>query len=395
VSWRWAHCLIQRGGPTEALRLCRDAAAGLPEEEALLRAVLAAGESGALLALTRYDEAVDAARQALQATERAERSYLPPRDRVRLALARARAHGTLGVVSRLRQDEQGAVAHFERAAADAAAAGEERLRHAALFNLGAVRFVAGDLDGASAALEELLPQMEARGDSHGQGRVLHALAAIHLARDDPSSALDLLDRACAIKERMGDVNGTANSQNSRAMALLRLGRLPEARAAVERALAVPAADAEAWARCYFLTTRAAIDLVSGAVDVALDGYRDALRQPGIAGTDAQARASVQLVLALLVAGDADAAERLLQKPVGQQELAVRLERRFAAGVLGLARDAPAEARAAAREIEHDALPAYPAYRTAATALLTAADAPGPVDLAAVVATLFTAPAVTP
>jgi hypothetical protein len=32
------------------------------------------------------------------------------------------------------------------------------------------------------------------------------------------------------------------------------------------------------------------------------------------------------MLALLVAGDADAAERLLQKPVGQQELAVRLER---------------------------------------------------------------------
>jgi tetratricopeptide (TPR) repeat protein len=237
--------------------------------------------------------------------------------------------------------------------------------------------------------------MEARGDSHGQGRVLHALAAIHLARDDPSSALDLLDRACAIKERMGDVNGVANSQNSRAMALLRLGRLPEARAAVERALAVPAADAEAWARCYFLTTRAAIDLVSGAVDVALDGYREALRQPGIAGTDAQARASVQLMLALLVAGDTDAAERLLQKPVGQQELAVRLERRFAAGVLGLARGGPAEARAAAREIEHDALPACPVYRTAATALLTAADAPGPVDLAAVVATLFTAPAVAP
>jgi tetratricopeptide (TPR) repeat protein len=195
-------------------------------------------------------------------------------------------------------------------------AGEERLRHAALFNLGALRFVAGDLDGASAALEELLPRMEARGDGHGQGRVLHALAAIHLARDEPSAALALLDRACAIKERMGDVNGAANSQNSRAMALMRLGRLPEGRAAVERALAVPAADAEAWARCYFLTTRAAIDLLSGAVDVALDGYREALRQPGIAGTDAQARASVQFALALLVAGDTDAAERLLQETGG-------------------------------------------------------------------------------
>jgi hypothetical protein len=42
-------------------------------------------------------------------------------------------------------------------------------------------------------------------------------------------------------------------------------------------------------------------------------------------------------------------------------------------------------------MERDALPAYPAYRPAATALLTAAGAPGPVDLAAVVATLFTAP----
>ena len=180
-------------------------------------------------------------------------------------------------------------------------------------------------------------------------------------------------------------------QNSRAMALLRLGRLAAARAAVERALAVPAADAEAWARCYFLTTRAAINVVSGATEAALDGYREALRQPGIAGTDAQARAMAQLALTLLVAGDADAAERLLHEPVEREDLAVRLERRFAEGVHALVRGDRAEATAAARELERRALPTYPAYRTAAGALLAAADASGPVDVAAVVARLFTAP----
>jgi hypothetical protein len=135
--------------------------------------------------------------------------------------------------------------------------------------------------------------MERAEDSHGRAGSARP-GGDPPARDDPSSALDLLDRACAIKERMGDVNGTANSQNSRAMALLRLGACrklapPSSGPSPSRprtprpgpaATSSPPGPRSTW--------------FSGAVDVALDGYRDALRQPGIAGTDAQARASVQL-----------------------------------------------------------------------------------------------------
>ena len=373
VAWRLAESQLQRGQVAEALELCRRSAADLAPTDTLLRAQLAASEARAYLMLSQYDDAIGAGDRATALAGHL-RTVVPKE----AAEVRARALATLGIVARLRRHPE-AFASLRRAVAAAREAGLHELANRCLFNIGALRFELGQLDAALKVFDEVLAEMQAVGDSYGMARVLHAVAQVQRCGGDLEAALATLDRACTMKRELGDVLGLASSENSRAYALMSLGRVAEARTLVERILAETADMGEQWVRGHFLDTLGLVMLVAGEVDKAQATLREALALPGRADPHSRAEIEAHLALTLLVQGEIELAEQALENGVPTEFGAeIELQLHFLDAALALARcDRPAVRNAAQAMAERVAATGYTVYAPIAAALAAAADEPPP------------------
>jgi ATP/maltotriose-dependent transcriptional regulator MalT/DNA-binding XRE family transcriptional regulator len=373
VAWRLAESQLQRGQVAEALELCRRSAADLAPTDTLLRAQLAASEARAYLMLSQYDDAIGAGDRATALAGHL-RTVVPKE----AAEVRARALATLGIVARLRRQPE-AFASLRRAVAAAREAGLHELANRCLFNIGALRFELGQLDAALKVFDEVLAEMQAVGDSYGMARVLHAVAQVQRCGGDLEAALATLDRACTMKRELGDVLGLASSENSRAYALMSLGRVAEARTLVERILAETADMGEQWVRGHFLDTLGLVMLVAGEVDKAQATLREALALPGRADPHSRAEIEAHLALALLVQGEVELAEQALENGVPTEFGAeIELQLHFLDAALALARcDRQAVRNAAQAMAERVAATGYTVYAPIAAALAAAADEPPP------------------
>ena len=373
VAWRLAESQLQRGQVAEALELCRRSAADLAPTDTLLRAQLAASEARAYLMLSQYDDAIGAGDRATALAGHL-RTVVPKE----AAEVRARALATLGIVARLRRQPE-AFASLRRAVAAAREAGLHELANRCLFNIGALRFELGQLDAALKVFDEVLAEMQAVGDSYWMARVLHAMAQVQRCGGDLEAALATLDRACTMKRELGDVLGLASSENSRAYALMSLGRVAEARTLVERILAETADMGEQWVRGHFLDTLGLVMLVAGEVDKAQATLREALALPGRADPHSRAEIEAHLALALLVHGEVELAEQALENGVPTEFGAeIELQLHFLDAALALARcDRQAVRNAAQAMAERVAARGYTVYAPIAAALAAAADEPPP------------------
>jgi predicted ATPase/Tfp pilus assembly protein PilF len=87
---------------------------------------------------------------------------------------------------------------------------------------------------------------------------------------------DAAERAMQLHASVGDARGTARAQKNLAFALLQMGRLDEAKATIEQALATARACADAFNVANCLDTRAAIAKYQGDVRAARELYAQAL-----------------------------------------------------------------------------------------------------------------------
>ncbi len=376
VAWRLAENLLQRAQVDEALSLCLQASAALDPSDTLLLAQLAATECRAHLMLSAYDDAVRRGEQALDLAARLR--AVAPRS---VAGVRARALAVLGIVARLHRRYDAALDHLRRAIAAAREAELHELANRCLFNIGALRFEQGQMEAALDVYAEVLAEMRALGDSFGVARVLHALSQVQRNRGDAEASIALLDEACAIKRQLGDAQGLAVSENSKAMALLSIGRVAEARALSERILVETADIGERWFRSHFLDTLAMIDLVTGDVGRARTLLRDALALPGLTDPRIRALIAMHLALAELVEGSVELAEALLREDVpAEHGPEVALDHRFLAGALALARGDVAAVRDAARAMaDQVASSGFALYAPVAAGLEAAASDPPPLS----------------
>lgn len=376
VGWRLANVLLERGGVTEALELCRAAAPGTSDQDAVLAGQLAAVQCRAHLMRSDHDTAISVGRQALELADR-----IAPVSPQVAAEVSARAHAVLGVVRRLRRETAAALAHLDSSVAAARMAGLPQLAARSTFNLGALRLEQGDLAGAGRLFTDLLPEMRARGDSYGAGRVLHAMGVIRLNQGDPTGAIDLLEQAVAAKSGLGDLAGAATSEHSRALALLALGRVADARQLVDRVLAASTGTGERWARAHFLDTTGMIALVEGDLTRAARAFTDAQGLAAEIRADPHLAALLQvhLVLTRLAAGDLDGAGWLAGSlVVDGLGGTLAFEAEFARGALAAAAADRSAALAATAAMASRAAATGNAYYAAAAARLAATiDAPPP------------------
>jgi tetratricopeptide (TPR) repeat protein/transcriptional regulator with XRE-family HTH domain len=374
VAWRLAESLLQRAQVAEALAICREATGALAPSDTLLLAQLAATECRAHLMLSSYDDAVDCGDRALELAGLL-RAVAPQN----AAQVRARALAVLGIVARLQRRYVAAVDHLRRAIAAAREADLQGLANRCLFNIGALRFEQGQMEAALEVYAEVLADMRAVGDSYGVARVLHALADVRRVRGDIEASRALLDDACAIKRRLGDIQGLATSENSRAVALLSLGRIAEAQALSERTLVESADIGEQWLRGHLLGTLASIAMTAGDTARARTSLHEALALPGLTDPRIRALLSVHLALAELVDGSVERAETLLRDGVGDEHgPEVALNRRFLAGAVALARGDAAAVRDAARAMaDQVSTSGFALYAPVAARLEAAAADPPP------------------
>ncbi len=374
VTWRLAESLLQRAQVSEALELCLRASAALAPSDTLLLAQLAATECRAHLMLSAYDDAVRRGEQALQLAERLV--TVAPRS---AAEVRARALAVLGIVARLHRHYDAALEHLRRAIAAAREADLHELANRCLFNIGALRFEQGQMRSALEVYTEVLAAMRAVGDSYGVARVLHALSQVQRNRGDLEATLAMLDEACDIKRQLGDAMGLAVSENSKAMALLSIGRVAEARALSERTLVETADSGEQWARGHFLDTLAMVELVAGEAGRARDALCEALALPALTDPQIRALIATHLALAELIDGSVERAEALLREEVPDEHgPEVALDRQFLAAAVALARgDAAAAGGAARRMASQVTSSGFALYAPVAARLEAAAADPPP------------------
>jgi ATP/maltotriose-dependent transcriptional regulator MalT/DNA-binding XRE family transcriptional regulator len=292
-----AQILLQRGRTAEALRLCQSAMKDLSPNDIVLRARLGAIEARANLALSHYEEAERIASEAIALANQFAEALPQVADDVW-----ARAERTLGWVNYTRHPEGAeSLVHYRRALECARRAGLRVVENAILSNTATALMERGDTEGALQAYQEALKGYEALGDVYGSAGILHNLGALYSGREDYESALAHFEKASELERRVGDVEGLLSSESARASTLLSLGKLAEARAALDRVLVDGKESTDTWTMGTCLCLLAEVQLLQGEFETARSTAKQVLSMPGIED-NARIRAWAQSDLALIQIG---------------------------------------------------------------------------------------------
>jgi ATP/maltotriose-dependent transcriptional regulator MalT len=319
IAARLAQLLIQRGAAPEAVRLCQEAADTVGTANHLLLAQLAATTSQAQNQLSRYEEATAEANRALDLAGSVTGA---PEEAV--AEIQARAYLALGQTMRIHRRLDAAIEHLLRAVEAASRADRPELVSHARHALAAVHFEQGDMDSAAALFTEVLAQFRQLGDGYGAARVLLALTQVFLNRGELDRALETASQAYEIRSQLGDRPGIANANCVRAEVLLALGRLDQARDLIEEVVDTSAKICSTQYRGYHLAVLAQAHLLAGDAAAAVTALRTGIGLPDIAGMAVCLLLHEYLAMALLVAGDIEDAEQLLDRPDAERAIGAQV-----------------------------------------------------------------------
>src|SRR5205085_5418810 len=154
---------------------------------------------------------------------------------------------------------------------------------------------------------------------------------------EPAAGLAAAEQAFTIRQEIGDTHGLTAAANLRALALIYLGRLAEARALIEQVLETYQATGDQHDYGYTLDKLAMIQMLEGDSAAAQATLHEALALPAVAA-DAKLRYDIghDLAIALIMGGAVEQARQLLagQPPQGERQL--DLDRQLISGLIALA-----------------------------------------------------------
>jgi len=350
IAYRLAQSLTQRGQATEAVWLCQEALAALGPTEIALRAQLQAAQSQAYLALSSYDVATAAATEALALADQLGGAQ------ARLAAeVRVRARRALGTIARYTLDLDAALVHVQSASRTAEQSGLSELAWRCRMDEAILLFMQGRVATALGRCEAILPQLRATGDSYAIGQLYSIMTLNYLLYDDLAAGLAAAEQAYAVREEIGDRLGMVMAANQRALLLIALDRLAEARALVVRTLALDELTGDMYELGFALEKLAIVQMLEGDATAAQSTLRQGLALPATAG-DAKLRSDLRHAMAvvLLMTGAIDEAHALLDEQSEDGGLWVELDYRLLVVLIALARGELAAARAAAADLANQA-----------------------------------------
>ena len=237
-----ARRLPGQGGDERARALLQacDAARGLGRTDALAMAEegLAAGPSEDTLRAALRRRAGELAARSRETQRSAE--HLAEADRLIPAEGRERAELTLTKAFLARWDERPAEALIvgRTAVKEALAANDRALALEAEEAVASFAADAGAADESLRATERCVEHANAIGDLSGLARALATLTYAALDRGDLVTAEDLANQLLGAESRLGNVDGEAGALRALGRVFFGLGRLAEAEATLQRALAL-------------------------------------------------------------------------------------------------------------------------------------------------------------
>lgn len=218
---------------------------------------------GALLyGRSRHDEAV----------EHYERSIALRRAIGELA-ATAGTLNNLATIHAQRGDLDQALASHREALAIADASGSRNDRAYATLGLGTQSFALGELQEAIGYLQDAAAQFEVVGDRSGLGFARHTLGVVYLALGHDTDAVTMLEQVLPLREH--DPARLGTTLQSLAGAFRQQGNRVQARAMLERALALKRQASDTFGEAATLRSLAALDLDEGRIDAAIRHAFDA------------------------------------------------------------------------------------------------------------------------
>jgi ATP/maltotriose-dependent transcriptional regulator MalT/DNA-binding XRE family transcriptional regulator len=307
---RLARSWLQRGRAAEALELSRQSSGSLEPDDALILAQLAAVESEALLALTRHQDAAEAAQRALTLSAgcAAQSRFC--------AGVRAQAQYVLGILAHMQRDVSAARAYWRMAAEAAHQAEFAQLEYRCLSNIGIIHHDQGDLDAAVSCYTAALDGLRAIGDSYLTARTLHNLANTLHVRGDLAEARSALEQACDLKRQLGDPHSLATSEIMRARMMLAHGEIQAADLLLTQLLIQLNESSDSRIYAFGLLALSEVLMVAGNPLSAQDVLNRALALPGVPD-DSKTYADLQnhLALAQLAQGNVDSATAIIAIPL--------------------------------------------------------------------------------
>jgi tetratricopeptide (TPR) repeat protein len=331
LIYRLAVSLTQRGRAAEALAMAQQAYHDLPPQHLLIRAQLKIVESGAFMALGRFDEAEQANLEALALAD--QLALAMP---FMVAGLRARANNALGAVNAIHHRPAAALSYWKNAVDTARLAGLRSLEYRCQGNIANLLYETGDLVGAMEACETAIEGLQSVGDLHGMARFLHLRANLLYTRGEIDASLDLAEQACRVKEQLGDRHSLLVSLSQQIKSLFALGRLDEAGGILDQRMAELDQLGDDRLRGYWLMLLSELYMLSCDQVRAQDAVRSAMALP-ITSEEIKLQGDCRnhLAMALLAGGDvANAASSLSSETTGMPE--IEFEHDLIAGLLDLA-----------------------------------------------------------
>jgi ATP/maltotriose-dependent transcriptional regulator MalT/DNA-binding XRE family transcriptional regulator len=341
IVHRLAGYLLQHGQGYEAARMCREAAALVPNHTLLL-AQLAAIESAAHVSVGSCEEAERMANQALALASQLL-SVMP-----QIAESvRARAYGTLGEAQRYQSRPEAALASWQNAIDAARRAELRRLEYRYPGNMGLMLIEQGWLDEALRLCHEALTELTAIGDSYAAAQALAVIGYAHHVRGDQATALSFTERAGDLRRRLGDSAGAAVFENLQVWSLFIMGRITDALSLAERNKREIEKLGPTWLVAQALDTLSIIQLITGELAQAGATLREAFAMPDIANKWIYHFLFDDLALVHLAGGEVIQAQQTLDEAPPAVGFWQELDRHLVRGMIVLAQGDRAAARASA------------------------------------------------
>ena len=337
ISYRLATALIQRARPQQALELVRAALQDIDPTYMILRANLRLVEGGALLALSRVEEAEAPTLEAFNLSD----SLLPTMPMIANGL-RARAGNSLGVIYAHRQQLETAINFWEAAYSSAALTHLRPLTARFRGNIANALFELGRLEEAAIACNEAIDGLLAINDAVGASKFMHLRASLLYNFGQFETALTQIDAACEIKTKIGDKASVWMSILQRVKILLALGRMTEVDQSLHEYLPQVHALDNPRLKIGWLLLNCEWELLQNRPDSAVACARTALELAATGHLSKEVQdAQTHLGVALTLNGDFDMALPLLQLPdEAALQIEVRLERLLAVTVLQIPHQDP-------------------------------------------------------
>ena len=255
-----------------------------------------------------------------------------------LVIAVLAEKGGGGTLHSLRGELPAARACWQSAIVAARAVNLKSLEYRAHANVGIAFYQEGDFTRALEHYQAALLGARALADSNLAARVSSNMAILYHLRGELDTALDAAVQARELREQMGDRLGVTNIDNTRASVLLAQRRLAEARAIAEAVVQEAASAEDERLLGGYLDTLVQIQLAQGETNAARASLQRALALPA-AQTDAALRHDLEhhRILISLASGEIESAQSALASLPEPDTPKVYIERQIISGWLALAR----------------------------------------------------------